>query len=378
MSYEEWASGLKQDSLERQKLALRIFGSACLFSPATSEPLLWPTPQAHDAMGARGKNNTFSDHHYKPHDLVTAIHWWPTPVANDDNKSVEAHMAMKARMKGGPRLKPTSLNVVVKMWPGFQAPTPPPPVAPEMWQTPATDSFRSRGGDRKNEMGLDQQARFWPTPMADDARATGGAKSREDGRQAMLHHAAKAHADKMWPTPRAGENGSDSGSMKRQGQGPNLGLKDMAKMWPTPRVCEGLRSSGSNRTEFYELWEKREASVLKAAAAASSPSSPQDSGKSTRGQKYSKSTKRLNPRFVTWLMNWPLGWPDAVRPVGSVSFGYWAMASSLRVQLMLLVYFSQKRSDSSSGRIESKKPKGTAKKKALPKETEPPQPSIWE
>jgi hypothetical protein len=31
------------------------------------------------------------------------------------------------------------------------------------WQTPAVDSFRSRSGNRKEEMGLDQQARFWPT-----------------------------------------------------------------------------------------------------------------------------------------------------------------------------------------------------------------------
>jgi hypothetical protein len=47
---------------------------------------------------------------------------WPTPVANDDNKSPEAHMAMKQRMKGGPRNTITSLNVMVKatergMWP---------------------------------------------------------------------------------------------------------------------------------------------------------------------------------------------------------------------------------------------------------------------
>lgn len=33
------------------------------------------------------------------------------------------------------------------------------------WQTPATDSFRSRGGDWVDEMGLDQQARFFPTPQ---------------------------------------------------------------------------------------------------------------------------------------------------------------------------------------------------------------------
>lgn len=39
---------------------------------------------------------------------------WPTPVANDDNKSPEAHMAMKARMPGGPRKTITSLNVMVK------------------------------------------------------------------------------------------------------------------------------------------------------------------------------------------------------------------------------------------------------------------------
>jgi DNA (cytosine-5)-methyltransferase 1 len=47
---------------------------------------------------------------------------WPTPVAHDDGKTPEAHMAMKARMKGGPRHKPTSLTVMVKgiergMWP---------------------------------------------------------------------------------------------------------------------------------------------------------------------------------------------------------------------------------------------------------------------
>lgn len=47
---------------------------------------------------------------------------WPTSVASDDNKSPAAHMAMKSRMKGGPRKKPTSLQVVVKgieqgIWP---------------------------------------------------------------------------------------------------------------------------------------------------------------------------------------------------------------------------------------------------------------------
>lgn len=41
--------------------------------------------------------------------------------------------------------------------------------AAELWQTPAVDSFRSRGGDRKDEMGLDQQARIaWVTAASRD------------------------------------------------------------------------------------------------------------------------------------------------------------------------------------------------------------------
>lgn len=45
--------------------------------------------------------------------------------------------------------------------------------AMQCWQPPAADSFRSRGGDRKAEMGLDQEARNWPTPRA----ITGGPES---------------------------------------------------------------------------------------------------------------------------------------------------------------------------------------------------------
>ncbi len=45
----------------------------------------------------------------------------PTPVSNDDNKSVKGHLAMKARMKGGPRKTITSLNVMAK---GGLLPTP--------------------------------------------------------------------------------------------------------------------------------------------------------------------------------------------------------------------------------------------------------------
>jgi len=37
-----------------------------------------------------------------------------------------------------------------------------------LWPTPQIDSFRSRGGYRRDEKGLDRMARDWPTPMAND------------------------------------------------------------------------------------------------------------------------------------------------------------------------------------------------------------------
>ena len=52
----------------------------------------------------------------------TASGLWPTPVRHDDGKTPEAHLAMKARMKGGPRKTITSLAVMARattrgLWP---------------------------------------------------------------------------------------------------------------------------------------------------------------------------------------------------------------------------------------------------------------------
>lgn len=64
------------------------------------------------------------------------------------------------------------------------------------WQTPATDSFRSRGGDRVDEQGLDQQARLWATPNAHDGRRPGSDATSTQG--ANLKRDAEA-----WQTPQS-------------------------------------------------------------------------------------------------------------------------------------------------------------------------------
>lgn len=81
---------------------------------------------------------------------------WPTPVANDDNKSPEAHMAMKRRMKGGPRNCITSLQVMVKA------------TETGSWPTPRAEDSEQTGGHRGRADALTSAARLWPTPKGRD------------------------------------------------------------------------------------------------------------------------------------------------------------------------------------------------------------------
>ncbi len=80
---------------------------------------------------------------------------WPSPKVSEANGSGE-------HGTGGPDLRTVSEN----------------------WQTSGTDSFRSRGGDRIEEPGLDRQARFWATPSSRDEKGEylDGAMVRNDGK----------------------------------------------------------------------------------------------------------------------------------------------------------------------------------------------------
>lgn len=85
---------------------------------AESDSSFWPTPKV-----ATGAYSYSSGDHEKPVlNLEGAAKLWPTPTANDDNKSPEAHLRMKQRMgeRDGThanRTQITSLTVMVKAWP---------------------------------------------------------------------------------------------------------------------------------------------------------------------------------------------------------------------------------------------------------------------
>ena len=146
--------------------------------------------------------------------------FWPTPVAHDDGKTPEAHMRMKARMKGGPRQKPTSLTVMVK--------------------------------------GVEQG--MYPTPTATNTKAV-------HMRGADKGKARKARSYVATPTARDWKSGKAS-----------------------PATLE--RNSR--------------------------PLSEQIGG-------------QLNPDWVEWLMNWPLGW-TSLEPMKHENWKHWNESSAAQIQ----------------------------------------------
>ena len=100
-----------------------------------------------------------------PRTSATGSSLWPTPVANDD-KTPEAHLAMKQRMPGGPRRTITSLQVMVKA------------VESGMWPTPTVNESRNGANRTANRLNPDSKhhdgvtlvdaVRMWPTPQARD------------------------------------------------------------------------------------------------------------------------------------------------------------------------------------------------------------------
>jgi hypothetical protein len=187
------------------------------------------------------------------------------------------------------------------------------------WQTPAADSFRSRGLDRRNEMGLDQQARFWPTPQVHDLENPKTPeqiqKMREDGAGCRnLNETAD-----QWQTPSSADE-RRSGNYGR-GEG-NPTFSQQAKNWPTAGANDhkGSAKEGQRRRQLDEaavhLFSPPAPPIpsgetFSAEAHISAPRLPlavSVSGGTTRTDLSSR--KRLNPCFAAWLMGMPWWWTN--------------------------------------------------------------------
>lgn len=160
--WSAWATSLRQASSRRRKSARPTGVSGCLSSPS-ARGRNWPTPRACSGTRSSGGNRT------------ELLRLWPTVTATD---SKGGRNRTSGRSDAGNRHHDgVTLCDAIRLWP-----------------TPQTDSFRSRGGERRDEKGLDRMARDWPTPMAND----GCKPSAGNRRTADLTHAAG-----LWMTPTA-------------------------------------------------------------------------------------------------------------------------------------------------------------------------------
>ena len=196
----------------------------------------WPTPRAEDAESCGNHPNVTDS-------LTGATRNWATPKATDGGPNSKR----EERGAGGPDLQEQA----------------------RLWQTPSTDSFRSRGGDRKNEQGLDQQARFWSTPMAQDCEQAG---SSSYGRTLTKD-------SRIWATPQARDHrsGETSDATAEKNSRP---LSEQACRYLPPGPAPSTNGEPS------------------------SPSTP------------TSRPPQLNPRFVCLLMGFLPGWTSRA-PINS-------------------------------------------------------------
>jgi hypothetical protein len=222
------------------RLALRcLTAGSTLFAMGWSR-VVTPSGRVISRLAASGRRTSGSD--------CTS---WPTPVSNDDNKSVEAHLEMKKRM-GGNRTAITSLQV-------------------------------------------SSQLASWPSPMAGTPAQNGynEAGNNDSSRKTVALVSA-------WPTPKTPTGGPESAERKRQlgrrsGGGDLAAVAEMAT-WATPRA-EDAESAGMRHN--------------RGAADTLSAQAGQDSGPTSAGTTAAtESTGRflLNPRFSLWLQGLPEEW----------------------------------------------------------------------
>jgi hypothetical protein len=294
-TWSEWVTRLRRVCLRRQKRARRTSGSG--FSSSQ-----WPTAKA----STGGADPLESEGHQGGVNLKTVAQFWQTPAVPNGGR-------MGARTEEGREGQERHIE--------HQA---------AMWSTPrvVTGTYtRDQGEKGAERLTLEGESKLWPTPVAQPANGT-----PEDFIRRKEESVARGNAmgiclsdlqmvAMQWPTPRASmtENGSDSGSARRQETGPNPGLKDAAAMWgaPTARDHKDGDCSQAN-VEVNGLLSRQ---VLQT-------QTPGDTSSTDGPTSPPQPKRRLNPLFVEWMMGWP---------------GHWSIASTVCGPAEMELYLSRQR-----------------------------------
>ena len=162
---------------------------------------------------------------------------------------------------------------------------------------------RMKGGPRSTVTSLTVAAKLWPTATTMDAHSSGGNPDTTGSHGTTLTDLAVRLWS--WPTPTA-----------------KLGDNNRVMALPALARDRHFRQGRRNLDDAVVIWD----------------SSLPDLTTSGVGPKSSPSTRRLNPRFVAWLMGLPVGWTDTTTPLARTSFERWATESSRWLELLLCAY----------------------------------------
>jgi len=236
----------------------------------------------------------------------TSSVFWPTPT------SCGAGNDLTLSKSGEGREKPNKLGWAVSLWPA-----------------PTVDNFRTRGGDRKDELGLPRLAKQWPNAMASDTRNKGAFGNGSEKLSGVMMN---------WPTALAND-GIKRGipAAEERNRVPGVALN-----WPTTaaRDAKGANSrkhckvTGKGRMHMDQLpnvveWEFMENCRF----------SLRDEMISRHGSDFfERKDRALNPRFHAWLMGWPPDWTRLGLPLAATEWSRWRRLtlSSLSFHLWLM------------------------------------------
>jgi hypothetical protein len=231
---------------------------------------------------------------------------WPTPAANDTNRTPEAYA--RAKEKHGPALQ-ASLQVQAQLH-GQAAPA-----------NPSTDGSRPESSE--------QSQRNWQT-FAHGTHNRGETPHRQvvkalvNGEKAQTQcltvdqvfaEEIKGTNTKSWATPRSGkttdENPETWALRQAKGDVATMPLTAQVKAWATPRSCEHKGNGPNSKQQGLCNQVVPEQSATKA-------------------------TGKLNPRWVETLMGLPIGWvmPSCASPqtIAPTNYGSSATESCLQQQ----------------------------------------------
>lgn len=285
-AFQEWATRLKLESLQRRKLGHLMKENGFSSSP-------WPTP-----LGCADKQGENDWDGKRGQTLIGAARDqnWPTPTAMDPEQTPEVLGARAKRMKAKHTGKNgtkhsgngvgATLGTAIQQWPTPDVPNGGRSIPKDLDPMPGQSLYTEEG--RKVQVGLDNAVKLWPTTQARDWK---------DGRsnQHGVNSRPLNEVVELWHTPRVVQPMEDPEKfVERMGdrsQDCTPNLTTQVDKWHTPLVQDS-RNSGVQESRL-----KRE--TIELATQVQTIDGPRDLA---FGSLIGNPRVQLNPAWVAELM----------------------------------------------------------------------------